>query len=75
MSKIDGPTEAAIDEAIRAIRDKQNKSCKSDFGPVRNAREFRAPIDEIKQGLIRRRYGPLTGIFVREKKGKTRAHN
>jgi hypothetical protein len=73
LSKIDERTDAAIDEAIRAIRDQRPPSCKSDFGPVRNAREFRIPLDEIKQNLIARRYGPLMGIFAREKKGKTRA--
>jgi hypothetical protein len=73
LAKLDDRTDAAIDEAVRAIRDKQNKSCKSDFGPVRNARAFRVPLEEIKQNLIARRYGPLMGIFAREKKGKTRA--
>ncbi|MGD0290840.1 MAG: exodeoxyribonuclease V subunit gamma [Candidatus Binataceae bacterium] len=73
LVKLDDRTDAAIDEAIRTIRDKRPPSCKSDFGPVRNAREFRVPLEELRQNLIARRYGPLMGIFAREKQGKTRA--
>lgn len=57
--------DTVIDGAIRAVREKDRTSCRSDFGPVRTPRKFRAPIDEIKQGLIERRYGPLMGIFAR----------
>ena len=68
-------TDAAIDDAVRVIRDKRPPNCRSDFGPVRNAREFRVPLAEIKQGIVARRYGPLMGIFARAKGRKTRAHD
>lgn len=55
-----------IDRAIRALREKEGGSCKSDFGPVRDARTFRIPIDEIAHGLIERRFGPLIAIFDHE---------
>lgn len=56
----------AISSAIRAVSEKKPPACKSDYGPVRYAREFRAPIDEIKDALIERRFGPLMAIFTRE---------
>jgi hypothetical protein len=69
--KIEGEfTEGAVERAIDEIRDKKDQKCRSDFGPVRNAREFRAPVAEIKGGLIARRFGPLMGMFVRNRKGK-----
>ncbi len=68
-------TAVAIDKAVREIRDQRPPNCRSDYGPVRNAREYRVPLKEIKQGLIVRHYGPLMGIFARGKKGKTRAHD
>jgi hypothetical protein len=75
VSQIKDWNEAAIDDAVRTIRDRRPPNCKSDYGPVRNAREYRVPLEEIKQGIIRRHYGPLMGIFARGKKGKTRAHD
>lgn len=58
-------TDAAIDRVIRSLREKEGGSCKSDFGPVRGARNFRIPLDEIAHGLIERRFGPLIAIFDR----------
>jgi exodeoxyribonuclease V gamma subunit len=63
----------AIAEAIRSIRDKPSPSCKSDFGPVRNAREYRVPLEEIARNLIAQRYGPLMGLFARPQRGEKRA--
>jgi hypothetical protein len=53
----------AIANAIRSVRAKQPPACKSDYGPVRHGRTFRAPIAEIKSGLIERRFGPLMTIL------------
>jgi hypothetical protein len=74
--RIEALSDASIEDAVCAIRDTGPPPpyCKSDFGPVRNAREYRVPLEEIKQGLIARRYGPLMEIFPREKKGR-RAHD
>jgi exodeoxyribonuclease V gamma subunit len=76
LLRIEALSDASIEDAVCAIRDTGPPPpyCKSDFGPVRNAREYRVPFEEIKQGLIPRRYGPLTEIFAREQKGK-RAHD
>lgn len=73
LAKIKNPVEHEIDDAIRAIRDNPNRRCKSDYGPVRNAREFRVPLDEITHGIISRRYAPLMEIFPREKRRKAHA--
>ena len=56
-----------IDLAIRSVRDSE-PACRSDFGPVRKerARNFRIPINEIEQGLIVHRFGPLIAIFDHE---------
>ena len=52
-----------IAAAIRSVSGKQRTPCRSDYGPVRHARTFRAPIAEIKSGLIERRFGPLMTIL------------
>jgi len=59
--------DAIIERSIYSVRRNERLSCRSDFGPVRKdrAREFRAPLGEIKHGLIARRYGPLLAIFER----------
>lgn len=57
-------TAATIAKTIGAIRDNKGNTCRSDFGPVRDARNFRVPLDEIRDGLIERRYGPLMRIFA-----------
>ncbi len=75
LMKIEVLTDASIDDAVRAIRDKDSQKCRSDYGPVRNPRDFRVPLDEIKRGIIPRRYGPLIDIFLREKGRKPRARN
>lgn len=59
-------SDSAIADAIRSVSEKQPPACKSDYGPVRYARGFRAPIDEIKSGLIERRFGPLMAILMPE---------
>jgi exodeoxyribonuclease V gamma subunit len=56
--------DSAIVKAIRSVSGRQPPACKSDYGPVRYARSFRAPIDEIKSGLIERRFGPLMAILM-----------
>jgi exodeoxyribonuclease V gamma subunit len=65
--QLESQKDRAIDRAIRWIREKDRTSCRSDFGPVRKerARAFRAPLDEIRDGLIPRRFGPLIAIFAR----------
>jgi exodeoxyribonuclease V gamma subunit len=57
--------DAIIERNIQSVRNKDRPSCRSDYGPVRKdrAREFRAPLSEIRHGLIARRYGPLRAIF------------
>ncbi len=67
-------TDDAVDGAINETRE-ANQYCRSDSGPVRNAREFRAPIEEIKRGLIARRFGPLREMFATGKKGGKRARD
>ena len=57
-------TAATVAKAIRAVRDNRWNTCRSDYGPVRDARNFRLPLDEIRDGLIARRYGPLMRIFA-----------
>ncbi len=61
--------DAVIERAIFKVRTSDRAPCRSDYGPVRKekARGFRAPLDEIKDGLIARRFGPLMAIFEREK--------
>jgi hypothetical protein len=61
-------TGAEIDRVIRALRENEGGSCKSDFGPVRSARNFRIPINEIAHGLIGQRFGSLIAIFDRHQK-------
>jgi hypothetical protein len=75
LSRLKDLSDAALDIAVSAIRDKRPPNCRSDFGPIRNAREFRTPLEEIKLGLIARRYGPLRGMFAGGKKGGKRAGN
>jgi exodeoxyribonuclease V gamma subunit len=58
-------TGTEIDRVIRSLRENEGGSCKSDFGPVRSARNFRIPINEIAHGLIGRRFGSLIAIFDR----------
>jgi hypothetical protein len=73
--RITDTADAAIADAVRKLRDDPRDRCKSDYGPVRNARAYRMPLEEIKLGLIARRYRPLMGIFARDKKGKSHAHD
>jgi hypothetical protein len=75
LLKIEVLTDASICDAVCAIRDKESQKCKSDYGPVRNARDFRVPLEEIRQRIIPRRYGPLIDIFAREKGRKPRVRN
>ncbi len=67
--------DVAIEEAVHKIREADRASCSTDFGPVRNGRDYRTPLEEIKQRLIERRYGPLLGIFARPKGRKQHARN
>lgn len=64
----------AVDDAIGQIRE-ASRFCKSDAGPVPNARNFRAPLEEIKRGLIARRFGPLLELFATGKKEDKRARD
>lgn len=65
-------SEESIEEAVGRIRENSDAHCRSDFGPVRHARDFRTPVKEIVSGLIARRYGPLMQIFARGKGGRGR---
>jgi hypothetical protein len=65
-------SEQSIEEAVGRIRENSDARCRSDFGPVRHARDFRTPVKEIASGLIARRYGPLMQIFARGKRGRER---
>jgi hypothetical protein len=61
MKKEDGKRDIA--RAIDEVRENRGLSCSSDFGPVRNARDFEPPPEETIAELIQRRYGPLAAIF------------
>jgi hypothetical protein len=37
--------------------------CSSDYGPVRNARDFDPPEEEKIEAIVHRRFSPITGIF------------
>jgi exodeoxyribonuclease V gamma subunit len=38
-------------------------SCSSDFGPVRNARDFDPPCEKMIEHIVARRFDPIRGIF------------
>jgi exodeoxyribonuclease V gamma subunit len=71
----------AVAEARRAIRrgtdalDRIDKiregfgSCASDYGPVRNARDYEPPDEDEVAAIIGRRFGPVEAIFENRDEG------
>jgi exodeoxyribonuclease V gamma subunit len=51
-----------IDE-IDGVRENEFASCGSDYGPVRNAREFEPPEEDAAKKMIEQRFGLIKSIF------------
>ncbi len=49
--------------AIDQTRENPISSCASDFGPVRNARDYEPPDETEIEGIIERRFGLVAAIF------------
>jgi exodeoxyribonuclease V gamma subunit len=52
-----------IQDVVEAIRDNDFASCRSDFGPVADARSFPSYAAEDIRAIVNRRFGPLKAIF------------
>ena len=57
------PDEREIADLIEGIRENDNGFCRSDYGPVRNARTYPAPSASDVIEIIKRRFKPIQSIF------------
>ncbi len=54
-------------DIIDDMRENEFSRCSSDYGPIRNARRFKAPSVELLKGIMQRRFGLIRSIFGKEK--------
>jgi exodeoxyribonuclease V gamma subunit len=52
-----------IQDAVETIRDNDFAFCRSDFGPVADARSFPSYVPKDIRAIVDRRFGPLKAIF------------
>ena len=57
------PGSLRIRYLIETLRENEFAHCRSDYGPVRNAREYPAPHPDDVIKIIERRYRPILSIF------------
>ena len=50
-------------EAVEQVLFNDPPKCSSDYGPVRNARDFDPPDEETIEQIVERRFDPIIGIF------------
>jgi exodeoxyribonuclease V gamma subunit len=50
-------------ELIEKVRRDEFNGCRSDYGPLRDAREYEPPSGEQALAMIERHFGPIRGIF------------
>ncbi len=55
-------------EIVDEVRGKDFSSCRSDYGPVRNARDFEPPDDDEINAIIERRFGLIMNVFKPDSK-------
>ena len=61
--RLKSPKPHLITDAIEEVRDDDWSTCRSDYGPLRNARSFHAPQPSEVLEIITRRFGPIITIF------------
>jgi hypothetical protein len=57
-----------IEQEIASVRELDFHRCRSDYGPVRNAREFRICGGADAKEIIKRRFMPISAIFATPRK-------
>ncbi len=55
-----------LQDLVYAIRDNEFGPCSSDYGPIRNARRFEPPSDDLLKTIMRRRFDLIRSIFGAE---------
>jgi hypothetical protein len=63
-----GPRE--ITDIIETLRENEFARCRSDYGPIRNPRDYPAPPPDEVIAIIKRRFQPIISIFGRAEGGR-----
>ena len=59
----DGKEARDLVDTVEQVLLNDGQACSSDYGPVRNPRDFDPPDEDEIQRIVERRFGPIAGIF------------